>query len=91
MRVDSINVYSQNTFKGLWGSKNQYYPFKGETEEQITENLNKNGLTKTAIAVMAALPITAREFSKYLKNRLPIIRDRFIERLMTEKNLSLKP
>ena len=96
MRVDSINVYGQNTFKGLWGKSEKtvnqgktypYYPFADETDEQIKENTQKSGIAKAAIAIMAALPFTAKEFSKYLKNRLPIIRDRFIERLMVEKNL----
>ena len=47
-------------------------------------------LTSIEVAVMAALPFTAKEFSMYLKNRLPIIKHRLIERIMSEKNLTVK-
>ena len=50
----------------------------------------KINLAAIEIAVMSALPFTAKEFSLYLQNRLPIIKHRLVERFMSEKNLTVK-
>ena len=91
MKILPVNQKNIQSFHGLWGERHpksnelKYYPYRGETEEQISNNTGKY---KSIVAIMAALPFTAKEFIKYTKNRLSITKQKLIEKHVVNKGLS---
>ncbi len=91
------NGSSPASFNGMWskvidkknsGLKYLYYPFKNEAKENLNAVTSGKNFIKSAISIMAELPFTAKEYALYLKNRLPITRDRRINNTVVNKNLS---
>ena len=90
MKILSVGQ-SVQSFQGLWAERYpktnelKYYPFLGETKEQILENTSKY---KDIVKIMKELPFSAKEFLKYTKNRLAITKQKLIERYLVNKGLS---
>ena len=92
MKILPVGQNNIKSFNGLWSEHNpksknlKYYPFSDETEEQISKNTNKY---KNIVMIMAALPFTAKDFLKYTKNTLSIVRQKIIEKHIVNKGLSV--
>jgi hypothetical protein len=81
--------------------KYQYYPFYDESLEQIQKITETNtshkesvkdsvlSITDVVVTVMSALPFTSKEFTKYTMNRLPITKQKVIEKHLIGKGLSI--
>ena len=46
-------------------------------------------ITSSIVTVMAALPFTSKEFLNYTLNKLPITKQRLVERYLVDKGLSV--
>lgn len=92
MKILPVCQNNVQNFRGLWGERSpktkelKYYPFSDETPEQISKN---TGAYKNLVAIMATLPFTAKEFLKYTKNRMSILRQKLIEKHIVNKGLSV--
>ena len=100
MKIYPVCNNKYNNFRGLWNISEQadkaeyrYYPFGDETKEQIKQSISskKFDTAKTKnkfVEVMTALPFSSKDFIKYTKNQLPIIKQRLIEKHFISKGLS---
>ena len=82
--------FSNETKKDIQRIVDKYSYYSEDMADSKVVSEPKINLASIEIAVMSALPFTSKEFNLYLKNRLPIIKHRLIERFMSQKNLTTK-
>ena len=68
-------------------NENSYY--KEDTQGEGLVGSPWSNITSSVVTVMAALPFTSKEFLNYTLTKLPITKQRLVERYLVDKGLSV--